>query len=99
MNLRDQLVEFIGEWNLELVCALEANTSLIQSGLFDSLALLNLAEWIEQKIGCPLDLIALNLVDECDTIDDILAFIEKHRIDNNSSTLPPLPQPAPLAGA
>ena len=85
MNLRDQLVEFIEELNLELVCVLEENTSLIQSGLFDSLALLNLAEWIEQKIGCPLDLTALNLVDECDTIDDILAFIEKHRIDNNEN--------------
>jgi hypothetical protein len=47
--LRHRLIEFIGAVKPD--SALSDDTSLIRSGLFDSLALVQLVEWIEQQIG------------------------------------------------
>lgn len=78
MSLHDRLVTFIKELNLELNGELKDDTSLIKSGLFDSLALFNLAVWVEQEINLNLDLTAFDLVKEWDTIADVLNFIERH---------------------
>ena len=79
MSLRQRLVETIKKSNLELNIDLKDDTSLIKSGLFDSLALFNLAAWIEQEIGRHVDLTTFDLPKEWDTIADIINFIEKHR--------------------
>lgn len=79
MSLQDRLITFIKEQNVELNCDLNENTSLIKSGFFDSLALFNLALWIEQEIGAKMDLTAFDLSEEWDTITGILNFIEKNR--------------------
>jgi len=78
MSLRPLLVEIIKKSNLELNIDMKDDTSLIKSGLFDSLALFNLAAWIEQEINKPIDLTSFDLSKEWDTISDILRFIEKH---------------------
>lgn len=82
MSLRHHLVEIIKRSNLELNIDLKDDTSLIKSGFFDSLALFNLATWIEQEIRTPIDLTSFDLSKEWDTIADILKFIEKHRGNN-----------------
>jgi len=84
MSLHDRLLTFIKELDVELNCDLKEDTSLIKSGLLDSLALFNLAIWIEKEIGARVDLTAFDLSKEWDTIADILNFIEKHRGSDRS---------------
>lgn len=84
MSLQNRLVAFIRELDVELNCDLREDTSLIKSGLFDSLALFNLSIWIEKEIGARVDLTAFDLSKEWDTIADILNFIEKHRGSDRS---------------
>jgi len=84
MTLHSRLATFIKELNLELDDDLQGDTSLIKSGLFDSLALLNVALWIEQEIGRPVDPSTFDLSKEWDTIDDILNFVERHRANDGA---------------
>lgn len=79
MLLRNRLIAFIRESDNELNCDLTDDTSLIKSGLFDSLALFNLAIWIEREIGAHVDLTTFDLSKEWDTMADILNFVERHR--------------------
>lgn len=79
MTLREQLVELIRSWDLEIDGHLQDDTPLITSGMFDSQALFNLLLWIEEQIGCPIDPASLDLVDEWDTIADVVGFIERRR--------------------
>ena len=53
------------------------DTSLIRSGLLDSLALLELAEWVAEELGGALELQRIDLRAEWDTVADVLAFIER----------------------
>ena len=50
MILRDCLLAFISEQDLKLNGELTENTSLVRSGLFNSLALFNLAQWVEEPL-------------------------------------------------
>ena len=79
MTLREQLLEVIRSWNLELEGPLSDDTSLITSGMFDSQALFNLMVWIEAQIGRPIDPASLDFVAEWNTIGDIVRFIERTR--------------------
>ena len=51
VSLRQELMAVIESWGFELPSDLDDQTSLIASGIFDSLALFNLSVWIESKIG------------------------------------------------
>jgi acyl carrier protein len=53
------------------------DTVLISSGLFDSLALFRLVEWIEKETGGPVDPSSLDFAREWDTVPGILAFVER----------------------
>lgn len=79
MSLQNRLITFIKGQNVELNCDLNENTSLIKSGFFDSLALFNLAIWIEQEIGARIDITEFDLSEEWDTIANIINFIQKRR--------------------
>ena len=78
-SLRNRLDEFIQEITAGLEIELREETSLIRSGLVDSLALLQLAEWIERETGAPLDVTAIDLATRWDTMADILTFIHGSR--------------------
>jgi acyl carrier protein len=54
-------------------------TSLIQAGLIDSTAILQLAEWIEGETGVDLEMLQFDLSNEWDTIIGIERFIQRHR--------------------
>jgi acyl carrier protein len=79
VTLREQLVQLIQSWNLEIGGHLRDDTALITSGVFDSQALFNLMLWIEEQIGRPIDPASLDLVGEWNTIGDVVGFIERMR--------------------
>jgi len=78
-SMRDRLVRLLEEGNQDSDYELGDDTSLIRSGLLDSLGLFNLALWIEKETRSRLDLASLDPSEEWETIPDILNFIEEHR--------------------
>lgn len=78
-SLRGHLIGILEENAPEASTALRDDTSLIRSGLIDSMALFNLAVWIEKETGTRLDLETFDPSVEWDTITDILDFIGKRR--------------------
>lgn len=54
-------------------------TQLVSSGLLESLHLLELALFLEEEIGSPLDLTTLNIDKEWDSISAISKFVERSR--------------------
>ena len=77
--MRDRLVRLIEEGNQDSSFDFGDDTSLIRSGLLDSLGLFNLALWIEKETRSGLDLASLDPSKEWETIPDILNFIGEHR--------------------
>ena len=76
MPIHKRLITFLKEQELDYVKTLRPDESLIKSGIVNSLALFNMAIWIEQEIGSPIDFADINLPDDWDTIERIVAFIE-----------------------
>jgi acyl carrier protein len=79
MTLRDELRRLILEFAPERAAALADDTPLITSGLVESLTLLNVALWVETKVGSGVELTSFDLAAEWDSVTDILTFIERHR--------------------
>jgi acyl carrier protein len=75
--LRQRLMRFLIDSGRVTQRDLDANSSLITSELIDSVTLFELAIWVEEEIGRPLDLTQLALPDGWDTVDRIIAFIEQ----------------------
>ena len=78
-SIRDRLIRLLEEGDQVSDGLLGDDTSLIRSGLLDSLGLFNLALWIEKETGSRLDLSSLDPSNEWETIPDILKFIGEHR--------------------
>jgi len=78
-SIRDRLIRVLEAWEQDSDGLLRDDTSLIRSGLLDSLGLFNLALWIEKETGSRLDLSSLDPSNEWETIPDILKFIGEHR--------------------
>ena len=78
---RTQLVKLVEELLEEaeqvLDGPLEDDTSLIESGLLDSVSLLHIADWVDDQMGGQLDLKNTNIAEEWDTIGEILRFTER----------------------
>lgn len=79
MALRDELRRLILEFAPERAAALADDTPLITSGLVESLTLLNVALWVETKVGSEVEITSFDLAAEWDSVSDILAFIERHQ--------------------
>jgi acyl carrier protein len=79
VTLRDQLVDLIGTFDVTSDGALRDDTPLITSGRFDSLALFNLAAWVEEQCGGAIDPATFDVVREWNTIADVVAFVERRR--------------------
>lgn len=78
MSVRDRLDSFIRQshWNYH---DLRPDESLIRSGVIDSLGLFNLVLWVEAEIGSHIDVTNVDVRNELDTLDKIVAFVEKHK--------------------
>ncbi len=89
MNIHDRLLDFvitkIKVSGIKLNAELNEKTSLIKSGLFDSLALLELGILIEKEIGSQIDLTSIDIREDWDSIANILNFIRKQNSLNNTT--------------
>jgi len=74
--LRDELMDLVKTW-ASVPPSIDETTSLIASGLLDSLALFNLILWIEQKTGRSIEPTSVNVAAEWDSITSILQYIQK----------------------
>jgi acyl carrier protein len=79
VSTRDDLIVLVESWNLTLPDKWNGGTSLVRSGILDSLALYRLILWIEEQIGKSVDPTKFDLAEELDTIGDIVHFVEKNR--------------------
>ena len=79
MSIGDDLIKLIESWNLRMPDKWDDNSSLVRSGILDSLALYQLILWIEKQIGKPVDPTQFDLANELDSITDLLLFVEKNR--------------------
>lgn len=78
-SLQDELLAAFPVWNANLAGQIRRDTPLLTSGLLDSLALFQLLVWIEQQIGRPLDATAIDMPATWDTVDMVVAFVERER--------------------
>lgn len=78
-SIKDRLVRLLEEGNQDSDFELGDDTSLIRSGLLDSLGLFRLALWIEKETRSKLDLESLDPAKEWDSIREILNFVAEHR--------------------
>ncbi len=76
---RPRLMRFLADTGRVTQGALDANSPLITSELIDSVTLFELAMWIEEEVGRPLDLTRIALPGDWDTVDRIIAFVERER--------------------
>jgi acyl carrier protein len=78
-SLRTRLISLFRDLNVGTDSEWNADTSLLRSGLLDSLATLQLAEWIQREVSADVDLLQFDLSEEWETIASIERFIERHR--------------------
>jgi acyl carrier protein len=76
MTLRDRLFDFLVGLSLKLDGPLGSDSELFESGMLDSLALFNLAIWVEGELGEELDLTTIDIQKEWRTPGAVLKFIE-----------------------
>lgn len=73
------LVSFLGGLDPPLAGEVREDTSLLRSGLLDSVALFRLLKWIEEALGQPVDPTAVDIVAEWDTPAAVEAFLLRAR--------------------
>jgi len=79
--MHEELIAAIGEWLPVMHGAVDRETPLISPGHIDSMALLRLLMWIELKAGRSIDVTAIEIAREWDSVDSIVSFIERVRGD------------------
>jgi acyl carrier protein len=77
--LHDELIAAIAEWDQSGDTDVHPETPLISSARLDSLQLVKLLLWIEEKAGRPIDATVIDMAVEWDTVDAIVAFVERNR--------------------
>lgn len=65
----------LSEWGVNPPGGIDDEQSLIGSGLVDSMALFNLACWIEDRTGQPIDPLVIDLRREWDSVAAIARFV------------------------
>jgi acyl carrier protein len=76
---RQALLRELARWGVALPYDKADDTPLITSGVLDSLNLVELAAWVEQQVGRPIDATAIDLTEEWNTPASILRFVQQHR--------------------
>jgi acyl carrier protein len=76
-DIEVRLLAFLRSLNLPQLREPDSDTPLIQSGLLDSLGLVQLAIWIEEEIGNPVNPGTFDLATEWNTVSNIVDFIER----------------------
>ena len=87
-ELRAQLRALIAEFAPHEHGVIADDTPLISSALVESVALLNVALWVEEQVDAAVEITSFDLAAEWDTITQILDFVEKHRRPGRARPLP-----------
>src|SRR5687768_8091206 len=80
-----RLIRFLEEITPNAQTAYTPETRIFSTGLFDSLALVQLVVWVERETGSQLDVRSLDFQREWATVADIAAFIERGRAGEASA--------------
>ena len=75
----DELKKALAGWSPSLGDGVAHDTPLLTSGRLDSVALFQLLLWIEKKVGHSIEVTAIDMQAEWDTMDSIIAFIEREK--------------------
>lgn len=73
----NRLIWFLEEITPNAQTGYTPETRIFATGLFDSLALVQLVVWVERETGSPVDVRALDFQREWATVADIAAFVER----------------------
>jgi acyl carrier protein len=79
MAQHDELLAALAVWNPTLADGIGRDTPLLTSGRIDSVALFQLLLWIEERIGRPIDVTAIDMPAAWNTVDMILAFVAREK--------------------
>lgn len=76
---RERLLGLVRELleEAEVDAEVDESTSLLESELLDSLALLEIASWVDDELSGGLDLETLDIRAEFDSVAAILSFVER----------------------
>ena len=78
-DIRRRLLLFLQETTPRSEPAPGPDTPMFATGLFDSLALMELVVWVEKEIGAPIDPSGFDMQVEWATVADLARFIERAR--------------------
>lgn len=79
MSPHDELIAAFSTWSPALAQDVARDTPLLTSGRLDSLAVFQLLVWIEERVGRPIDVTAIDMPAQWNTVNDIVAFVERER--------------------
>src|SRR5512137_1252129 len=79
VSVSDRLNAFVQQTHSKKLREVRPDQSLIRSGLIDSLAFFQLVLWIERETGSHIDVSNVDVQNELDTLDQIVAFVEKRK--------------------
>ena len=77
MALHEELLSAFATWSPSLAHDVARETPLLTSGRLDSVALFQLLLWIEGKIGRPIDVTAVDMPAQWNTVDMIVSYVER----------------------
>jgi len=75
----DDLIAAFATWSPSLAENVARDTALLSSGRLDSMAVFQLLMWIEARVGHAIDVTAIDMPAQWNTVNDIIAFVEKER--------------------
>jgi acyl carrier protein len=78
-GLETRLLRYLREITPPGAADITLGSEIFSTGLFDSLALVSLIQWVEEQIGRPLDPRTFDIRAEWDRVSDIVVFIERQR--------------------
>ena len=79
MSPHDDLIAAFATWSPALTQDVARDTPLLTTGRLDSMAVFQLLLWIETRIGHSLDVTTIDMPAQWNTVNDIIAFVEKER--------------------
>jgi len=79
LSAHDDLLVAFATWSPALAEGVTRDTPLLTSGRLDSTAVFQLLLWIEERVGHPIDVTAIDMPAQWDTVNAIMAFIESER--------------------
>jgi acyl carrier protein len=79
LSPHDELISAFATWSPGLAHDVSRDTLLLSSGRLDSMAVFQLLMWIEARVGHAIDVTAIDMPAQWNTVNDIIAFVERER--------------------